>query len=354
MPNSARKFFESDFEEPVMHHHQWAAVFACLLIIMGVAFGWFMEGWQFMTSLYVITQIITTVGYGDMTIHNPSSKVFISFYLIALMILGSYYLNRFAQKMVDAEQEKLEERLRHLRKGCHHLSKVSDDVGHLIGSGVNFAIMLLFGTVFYANYEACTCSYGRAFVEGCIEPSWKDPKSWEVCQETGGYVKGYIESWYMSVVTLLTVGFGDHTPRSYVGRGVGIVWIIIGVMCAANFISSISQFFFSAKANRDFMKAMEMSEETFNKVDLDKSGTLQRGEFLTFALQNWGLVPADVLDELNLLYDKMDNAYGGADQGVSFADIKNIAATRENKRISKKSLAGEEAPQTPADQKEDP
>jgi potassium channel subfamily K len=315
-----------------------------------------MEGWHIMTSLYVITQIVTTVGYGDMTIHNPSSKIFISFYLMALMVLGSYYLNRFAQKLVDANQEKLEERLRRLRQGHHHLSIVTDDVGRLVGSGVVFALMLLFGTVFYANYEACTCSYGRAFVEGCKEPSWKDPKSWEVCKDTGGYVKGYTESWYMSVVTLLTVGFGDHTPRSYIGRGVGIVWISIGVMCAANFIGAMSEFFFHSKANRDFMKAMEMSEETFNKIDVDKSGTLQRGEFLTFALQNWGLVPADVLDELNMIYDKMDGAYGGEGGGVTFADIKNIAATREKRKqsMAQGALADDTATKIPADQKEDP
>ena len=51
-------------------------------------------------------------------------------------------------------------------------------------------------------------------------------------------------------------------------------------------------------------------------IDVDKSGTLQRGEFLTFALQNWGLVPADVLDELNMMYDKMDKAYGSEDGGT--------------------------------------
>merc|ERR1719465_367849 len=32
-----------------------------------------------------------------------------------------------------------------------------------------FIFMILFGTVFYGTYEACTCSHGRSAAAGCVE-----------------------------------------------------------------------------------------------------------------------------------------------------------------------------------------
>lgn len=315
-------FTQMKEEAGMMESNKAAIIAFCagiVLVVGGIAWAYLYEGWQFLTSIYVITQIVTTVGYGDVTVSDTDTKLFFSFYIMAQMVLFSYYLNLFAQKLSAAQESRAEIRIRQL---CSNKIpswwNLSDEALQLVRAGIYFGLAVAFGTIFYANYEACTCSYGTSYVEGCKETTLKQ------CQETGGYQKDYATSFYMSIVTLLTIGFGDHTPRSYVGRAVGVVWMLVGVTVTANFVSAISEFCFATKALNDFLKALDIDEHNFKKIDSDGSGSLNRGEFLTFALQQYGLVQPDILQELNSLYDKLDSADGNSDGGVSFKDIMAI------------------------------
>mmetsp|Transcript_31140 Transcript_31140/g.85307 ORF Transcript_31140/g.85307 Transcript_31140/m.85307 type:complete len:418 (+) Transcript_31140:197-1450(+) len=63
----------------------------------------------------------------------------------------------------------------------------------------------------------------------------------------GGVVFAWLESWtlvqgfYFTSVTLTTVGYGDLTPHSDVGRALGIVLVILGVPTTASFVEAVSK-----------------------------------------------------------------------------------------------------------------
>merc|ERR1719454_2006300 len=96
-----------------------------------------------------------------------------------------------------------------------------------------FFVVLIVGLIFFRFFEHCSCSYGLGRVEECAA--------------TGGYVKDFASAFYMSSITLTTVGFGDYQPRTEVGRLFGIAWMLIGVASTGLFLSSVSTYFFESQ-----------------------------------------------------------------------------------------------------------
>ena len=51
---------------------------------------------------------------------------------------------------------------------------------------------------------------------------------------------GYIDSLYFSVTTLTTIGFGDLTPHTEVGRLFTIAYVLVGIGVLLSFINAIA------------------------------------------------------------------------------------------------------------------
>merc|ERR1719321_1347376 len=61
-----------------------------LWIYIGYVYARDYEGWSALTAIYVIVQIVTTVGYGDITVTTEQGKFFMAFYVIlTILILGA-------------------------------------------------------------------------------------------------------------------------------------------------------------------------------------------------------------------------------------------------------------------------
>merc|ERR1719327_533361 len=117
-------------------------------------------------------------------------------------------------------------------------AKQHGTVNMTIARVINFTIFLLFGCVFFRFFEHCTCSYGLNQVGGC-----KD-EEFDVCVNSGGFVKDWASSFYMSAITLTTIGFGDYQPRTVLGRIIGILWMIMGTACTGSTLTLLSQLMF--------------------------------------------------------------------------------------------------------------
>lgn len=55
-----------------------------------------------------------------------------------------------------------------------------------------------------------------------------------------GYVTGVWEGIWWAAVTVTTVGYGDRTPRSIVGRLFGLLWMFAGLFIIANFTAGVT------------------------------------------------------------------------------------------------------------------
>lgn len=57
------------------------------------------------------------------------------------------------------------------------------------------------------------------------------------------YVKGVGEGLWWAAVTLTTVGYGDRTPRTAVGRTLAVLWMVVAIVLLANLTASITTAF---------------------------------------------------------------------------------------------------------------
>lgn len=303
------------------------AVIATTGSCIGVVFMVFVEGWSVLTSIYVIVQIMTTIGYGDFTVPETGAKVFMSIFALFVLVCCAYILNKASHALLHQQLQLIRNHLRQEKLGdpekfSKRLSMpgvfMSHPVRELKASAAVFLAFLVFGTIFYGTYERCTCSYGASEVVGCVETTF------ETCSRTGGFQKNFVDSFYMSIITLTTIGFGDHTPRSFVGRAVGCVWMLFGVVATANFVDKLSKWFHE-QSHRERLATMEdMSAETFQAMDKDGNGKLTRSEFLCYTLLQYGVVDEDMLDDTNSLFDKL--VVVSEDDTVTLESIRALAS----------------------------
>jgi len=277
--------------------------------VLGILLLRFVEGWPFLTSSYVMVQVITTIGYGDFTVQSSGCKIYLAFYAIIVLTLFAYYINLCRESIANQQSSVLRQYMRNM-EGVQDAGLSDDELkmkygafNQLISALLLFVLTISAATVFFRLAEHCTCSYGLQSVAGCKDPDF------ETCRATGGYVKNWIDSFYMSAITMTTVGFGDFQPRTHWGRIFAIIWMPISVAVAANMVGACAAYFFEER-QQNLLSAKDAVDHialsTFKKIDKDGTGLLTRGEFLSYMLLKYGGVSEDLITEINKEYDKID------------------------------------------------
>lgn len=312
-------------------------VAASFLIIVGVLAGMYIEKMHFLTALYVVIQIITTIGYGDFTVQSEEMKFFCSMYVVLVLVLAAYAanfivdaINERSHTVMTGQLVKLESSTLLEEKPEGELPQGVSQLSHhelmrlrrkfdasmrrynkLISASTLALAFILIGVVFYATYEGCSCSYGKSAVSGCVDDTY------ELCARTGGFKKTWIDCFYMSVITLTTVGFGDHTPRSKLGRAMAVPWMLLGVACVANWVNEVRHFFFEEAEKKKHHKTKgKHSREMFSANNLSRTGRLTKAEYRCYMLQRMGMVRENLFQNIDAHFDHLEAESGFG--GVSF------------------------------------
>eukprot|EP00415_Alexandrium_ostenfeldii_P000773 UN0773 len=203
--------------------------------------------------------------------------------------------------------KRAEECLETGQKGTLKSVRLPEGFRKMVSSFVVFLLFVGIGTCYYGIFEACTCSYGRTKVEGCVPAS---------CRSTGGREISWPDALYFSVITLSTVGFGDYTANTWGGRLFGSFWMLMGVASMVVFVTSFAVFLQGLKQAK---KEQRITKELFEKFDEDKSGTLDKLEFLKLQMQLHNLADADVIDSIMKQFSLLDADGSGS---VSMDEVK--------------------------------
>lgn len=196
-------------------------------------------------SVYLFAQILTTVGYGDITPALPRGQFFIGCAVLLSIILIANMVSRLSEVFLNRL-----DRIAH-RHGWspphpfstprdvhgNPLDPMSRDYKTQVGlawkpvkySVICFLLFVLVGTTFFANYP--------------------------------GEKKTWYQGVYMSLITLSTVGFGAFTPVTHGGMVFGAFWMLFGVMSLGSVVGSFT-------AYSQALKQWEYNKSRFQAKDV--------------------------------------------------------------------------------------
>jgi len=232
-------------------------------LAIGCAFFSWSEDWSWDDALYFSIVTMTTVGYGDLVPTTDASKIFAIFYIIFGLSFAATCLGLVVAKL----QGMLDSTLSRLPRSHRHMWSILTSLG-TIGSLV---------------------AIGATFV------SWSE--GWEP-----------LDAMYWAVVTSSSVGYGDLTTENQATRWFNSVYLLFAV---GGFAVSLSKFgtvvieIEAEKAVNDFVKR-GVSEAMIEEMDADKSGSVDKAEFLRYMLITMGKVEEEDLDKVLGMFDTLD------------------------------------------------
>lgn len=233
-----------------------------------------------------------------------------AFYVLGGIVFVANIVNDLSNAMLEKSGDAMRQKVIKLREHKENGTTPEKDTCLKYGLyrlGISFGIFAFFALswmIYFATMEKCSCSYGKSAVEGCTEAN---------CETSGAQTKNWLESFYMAVITMTTVGFGDFTPVTLPGRLFGSVWMVLGVLATGNMITAVSATIdaLSNTGAGSHMHRQAMTKDAFKKMDLDGNKTIDRGEFLRFVLLREGIISEDTLGEIDALFDSHDHSGTG-------------------------------------------
>ncbi|CAJ1356100.1 unnamed protein product, partial [Effrenium voratum] len=99
----------------VIRHPGWTNLGLLLLyFLLGIWNLTLLHEFRASTAAYVMVQIITTIGYGDVTVSDNAGKAFMTVYVLVGTLLVSKVVNDLCQLIVDLANKRLEQNLQRL------------------------------------------------------------------------------------------------------------------------------------------------------------------------------------------------------------------------------------------------
>lgn len=268
---------------------------------------------------YFMTQVITTVGYGDITPAYPRGQVFVGFYVVLAFFVIAFLVSEM-QAIVVTRLHKYKEILsKHTgmttsasRSNIIEFKPSKPEVSNLVISGLGFIFVASAWILFYHYFP--------------------------------GENKPWTEACYMALITLTTVGFGAVTPNTEAGMMFGAFFMFIGTAALVSVVTNFSSF------------SLEMAEweawdpKKFQTAlkDLKKKGKghgLSEIDFMTFTLIQKHILSEEEVDEIKAVYQTWKTSEGGLQDrlrlesvadlgGVDMPDSTRGSVTSETSRVA--------------------
>jgi len=148
-----------------------------------------------------------------------------------------------------------------------------------------------------------------------------------------------LEAFYLSVITLTTVGFGDKVPKTSGGKVFATIWMLLGVAAFANMVGRFSAVFLSRGVRLDKLdeyalrRILEdplfLTNHNLRKDEADISHhAVSRSDFILFMLKDLGVVDAELVEKLGKDFDKLDTDHNGV---LNAADIPRVQVRSRQK-----------------------
>eukprot|EP00172_Hildenbrandia_rubra_P003420 Plantae.Rhodophyta-Hildenbrandia_rubra.ctg5475.p1 GENE.Plantae.Rhodophyta-Hildenbrandia_rubra.ctg5475~~Plantae.Rhodophyta-Hildenbrandia_rubra.ctg5475.p1 ORF type:complete len:371 (-),score=70.94 Plantae.Rhodophyta-Hildenbrandia_rubra.ctg5475:836-1948(-) len=298
--NVAKCFTEVLQEMEEQEQSNWRlfafSLFGSISHVVGGAFTLSMlEGWAFVDALFFCVVSTTTVGYGNVTPKTTGGKLFVIYYVLYALALVIGLLTYVVGLFIDRQEELM---LAVLSGSETQSSNEGDDRPGIIRwipkefyqpmSSLLFLLMTS-GVGVYAWYK----------IEGLSA----------------------VNAFYTTVVSATTVGYGDFVPTSAKMKWFTTFWLIFSTIGMGKLITDVTDALINRKQNNVNKRLLsaQVDARAFEQMDGDKSGTIDKAEYLGTMLVKSGKVDKEYVDQVLQNFNNLDTDHNGTiDRKESF------------------------------------
>jgi hypothetical protein len=231
---------------------------------------------------YVMSQVLTTVGYGDIVPSNHRGQLFVGLYVVLAFFVIALLISEMQQIVVsqlEGYKDGLADRLGfdHAKSGKSsgglHLTKPTKPYpDNVVISAIFFLLVAVLWILFFHYWPG-------------EEKPWSDAT-------------------YMALITLATVGFGAVTPSTEGGMVFASFFMFIGSAALVAVVSNFSSYLLHLNAWESwdpdaFQEELEELQATFGNSITDEITEL---DYFTFTLIHKGILTSEQVAQLKRSY----------------------------------------------------
>lgn len=131
---------------------------------------------------------------------------------------------------------------------------------------------------------------------------------------------GWLDSFYLSVMSVTTVGYGDHAFKSMPGRIFASIWLLVSTLAVAR------AFLYLAEARVDkrhrkmakWILGQDMTVSEFLAADIDNNGFVSKSEYVIYKLKEMGTISEK---DIMLICNKFDMLDTGNCGKITLVDL---------------------------------
>jgi hypothetical protein len=252
---------------------------------------------------YLMAQVITTVGYGDITPAHPRGQVFVGLYVImALFVIANvmsdlvghitesaarYKANMAASAQKEATEQSEEDREAARSKAALVVMKHAErpSVGPLLSASAAFGFLAVCWILFFHYYP--------------------------------GEEKTWLQAVYFSIITYSTVGFGWFTPSTQGGMVFASFFMIFGSSALVGVVACFTELMVKLGEYEKFDPDAAMGAiKDFQKTH--KGDDMTEVDFLRFGFAQTGLVSEEDLAAAKSAFKALTD---GSEDGLEYVSI---------------------------------
>lgn len=148
------------------------------------------------------------------------------------------------------------------------------------------------------------------FVLGVIENVYYDCYNLNVYPTYDDFISDdrcwtVIDSFYYSIITLATIGYGDVTPHSIWGRIIATFLIPFAIVALTNFMGKLHDLRVSKRMGFD-KSLRDRLDELHKVIEADDNGVVSPEEYILFNLKQMGKIDDDTVSLLREQFNALD------------------------------------------------
>ncbi|KAL5795502.1 hypothetical protein ACOSQ2_000322 [Xanthoceras sorbifolium] len=244
-------------------------------------------------ALYFIVVTLCTIGYGDIVPDTTFTKLFTCVFILVGFGFIDILLNGLVTYICDRQEAVLLSTVDENRFNTMvRTYLIDEEKGRM---RIRIKVCLALGVVI-----GCI-AVGTVSVHFLEELNW-------------------VDSFYLSVTSVTTVGYGDYAFTTVKGRCFAVLWLLVSTLAVARAFLYLTELRID-KRHRRIAKWVLQKKMTLGDLlaaDLDNDGSISKSEFVIYKLKEMGkIAEKDILQICNQ-FDTIDDSRCGK---ITIADL---------------------------------